>query len=160
MTKFEVTYRENYRKMFCVAHKVVGDKDVVSDIVQEVFVSYYEKLQNRHAINRPNSWLLRAVINKSVDYVNQQKKYVRLDAIQDNKEEDIIDKHQSEAVMQQALRRLNHQEMELVVLYSESFSYKEIAQITGIRFSSVGKTLSRSLNKLKEILKKMDDEMY
>ena len=138
---------------------MVGDRDVVCDIVQEIFVSYYEKLRNGHAVNHPNSWLLRAVINKSVDYVNRQKKYVRLDAGYDDKEEDVVEKRQSEAVMQQALRRLNHQEMELVTLYSEDFSYKEIAQITGIRFSSVGKTLSRSLKKLGEILKKMDDEM-
>ena len=146
--------------MFCVARKIVGDKDIVCDIVQEIFVSYYEKLQNGHVINYPNSWLMRAVINKSVDYVNQQKKYLRLDAIQDDKEEGIIEKRQSEIAIQQAICRLNHKEMELVLLYSENFSYKEIAQMTGIRFSSVGKTLSRSLKRLKGILKTMGYEMY
>jgi DNA-directed RNA polymerase specialized sigma24 family protein len=36
----------------------------------------------------------------------------------------------------------------LLTLYSEDFSYKEIAEITGIKFSSVGKTLARALKKL------------
>jgi len=50
--------------------------------------------------------------------------------------------------------------MKIVILYSEEYSYKEIAKIAEINFSSVGKTLSRTLQKLKEILITMNYEMY
>jgi len=39
-------------------------------------------------------------------------------------------------------------------------SYKEIAGITGIKYSSVGKMLSRTIKKLDEIIKRMGYEMY
>ena len=41
----------------------------------------------------------------------------------------------------------------LVVLYSEGLSYKEIAKASGVRFSSIGKMLSRILKKLETELK-------
>ena len=47
------------------------------------------------------------------------------------------------------ISKLDDKDQSLVVLYSEGYSYKEIAEITGINFNSVGKTLSRILEKLR-----------
>jgi len=58
------------------------------------------------------------------------------------------------------LKRLTKDESVLAILYSEGCSYKEIAEITGIRLTSVGKTLSRTLMKLGNELKKMKYELY
>ena len=55
-------------------------------------------------------------------------------------------------IIQQALSQLSPQDRQLAVLYSEGFSYKEMSELVGIRFSSVGKTLSRVINKLHGIL--------
>jgi len=161
VNNFEATYKENYRKMFYVAKKIVSDEDVISDIVQEIFVCYYEKLQKGIEIHNPKSWLLRATINKCIDYINRNKKYVTINAISQI-EEDETDAsiNQSEIILRQAISKLKPQEIKLVLLYSESFSYKEISQIAEIKFSSVGKTLSRTLKKLKVILEKMNYEMY
>ena len=63
-------------------------------------------------------------------------------------------------VVRKALTMLGAQEMLLAVLYSEGFSYKEMAELTGIKYASVGKTLARTLQKLKVILNKMNYEMY
>ena len=149
--------------MFSIARKMVNDKDTACDIVQEVFVYYFEKTQIGHAVEYPRSWLLRATINKCIDYIACQKEFVQLDNIpQENaQQEDTIDKQQLEMIVRNALGQLKSQdEMQLVILYSEGYSYKEIAEITGIKFSSIGKTLSRTLKKLKEILKNSGYEMY
>jgi RNA polymerase sigma-70 factor (ECF subfamily) len=63
-------------------------------------------------------------------------------------------------IIQQALSQLSPQDRQLAVLYSEGFSYKEISDIMGIRFSSVGKTLSRVINKLYGILKSNGYETF
>ena len=78
LNNFESIYRENYPKMFNIAIKMVSDKDVTNDIVQEVFVYYFEKLQNGHTVHHPQSWLIRATINKCVDYLKQRKKHTSL----------------------------------------------------------------------------------
>ena len=62
-------------------------------------------------------------------------------------------------MVQAALSSLNPHERALMVLYSEGMSYKEIAESTGMRFSSVGKTLSRTLEKLENELKKQKYEL-
>ena len=47
------------------------------------------------------------------------------------------------------ISKLDGKDQSLVVLYSEGYSYKEIAEITGMNFNSVGKTLSRIFEKLR-----------
>jgi RNA polymerase sigma-70 factor (ECF subfamily) len=49
-----------------------------------------------------------------------------------------------------AIAHLNEKEQTLVVLYSEGYSYKEIAEMTGRNLSSIGKTLSRIMDKIKK----------
>jgi len=142
--------------MFSIARKMVNDKDAACDIVQDIFVYYYERLQKGQTVENPQNWLLRATINKCIDYSTGQKTFIRLDSLDPNEEqqqEDEFDEKQSEAKIRFALEQLkSHEELQLVLLYSEGYSYKEISEITGIKYTSIGKTLSRTLKKLKEIL--------
>jgi len=46
------------------------------------------------------------------------------------------------------------------VLYSEGLSYREISDATGIKSSSIGKTLSRTLEKLEKELINQKYELY
>jgi len=157
---FESTYKENYPKMFCMASKMVGDEDVAGDIVQDVFAYYFEKLQGGYVIRLPQNWLVRATVNKSIDYLNQRKKRTSLSDVDNlTAEVETFEIQQPDVILRQAIAELKPMEMKLIALYSEGYSYKEIAQIAEIKFSSVGKTLSRILDKLKGILKKMDYEM-
>jgi len=155
LEQFDIIYKENYRKMFSIANKMVNDKDVASDIVQEIFVCYYEKTQGGHVVEKPRSWLLRATINKCIDHSNYRKGFMQLEDLPQNEEalEGKQDKNLSEKIVKKSLGQLKSQkEMQLVLLYSEGYSYREISEITEIRFSSIGKTLSRALKKLKDIL--------
>ncbi len=160
MEHFESTYKDNYQKMFQLAQKMLVEQDDIPDILQEIFVCYYEKLKSGSSIEFPRSWLMKATVNKSIDYLNHQKRHTSLDAVKDYKEDELVEKQQSESEIRNAISQLSEKEMKLVILYSEDFSYKEISEITGIKFSSVGKSLFRSLEKLKVILKKMNYEMY
>ena len=51
-----------------------------------------------------------------------------------------------------SLRSLNDAEKAVVSLFLEDFSYREIAEITGLTESNVGVRLNRIKNKLKKIL--------
>ena len=139
---------------------MVNDGDVAGDIVQEVFVYYFERLQKGFVVHHPPSWLARAAINKCVDYINYKEKHTSLSVANELDIEEETSDATSDLMLKQAIDKLKPVEMKLIILYSEGYSYKEIAQIAEINFSSVGKTLSRTLHKLKEILKKMNYEMY
>ncbi len=161
MNNFDTIYKENYKRMFGVALKMVNDKDVVCDILQDVFVYYFQKSQNGSKINQPGSWLIRATINKCIDYSKSRKKYTKIEGIDPIPEgQDPIDRKQDQAIITLALSKLKPQEKTLALLYGEGMSYKEIAEVSGIKLSSVGKMLARTIKKLDKILEKMNYEMY
>ncbi len=161
MNNFDTIYKENYQKMYCVALNMINDRDAVCDIIQDIFIYYHRISQNGKKINKPKSWLMRATINKCIDYLKYQKKYLKIESIEPIPIiEDSIVKNQEKEIIEQALSRLKPKEKTLAILYSEGLSYREISEVSGIKFSSVGKTLSRTIKKLDEILKKMDYEMY
>ena len=63
-------------------------------------------------------------------------------------------------VISLAVSKLNSQEKILATVYSEGLSYKEIAEVTGIKFSSIGKMLSRTLKKMEKELKNQRYDLY
>jgi len=150
---FAKIYNQNYAMMYRVAVKMIGNNDVVRDIVQEVFIHLYEKRNDSMVINHYPGWLYRATYNKCIDYLKQQSKFSNLEVL-DNKacEEESFDKQKAKAMIRRALKTLNTKEQFLAVLYSEGLSYKEMSEATGIHLGSIGKTLSRTLKKLEKEL--------
>jgi RNA polymerase sigma-70 factor (ECF subfamily) len=140
---------------------MVSDGDIVYDILQEVFIYYYKKLENGVEIKYPKTWLVRATINKCFDHLKYKAKHRKIEdiapiAISD----DCSEQDQKRMILNHALSKLKDKEKTLVLLYGEGMSYKEISKVTGINETSVGKTLSRSLKKFETILKSIDHEMY
>jgi RNA polymerase sigma-70 factor (ECF subfamily) len=140
---------------------MINDRDAVCDIIQDIFIYYHKLSQNGNTINKPKSWLMRATINKCIDYSKYQKKYLKIDSIEPIPIiEDSTEKNQEKEIIKHAISKLKPKEKTLAILYSEGMSYKEISEVSGIKFASVGKMVSRTIKKLDEILKKMDYEMY
>lgn len=147
--------------MHRVAKRMVNDSDVVSDIIQDVFIYLYEKLNNGKEILYPKSWLYRATSNKCVDFLKRQKRFQNTDILNNRTTEDKSNELlETNLIVYKALAKLRPQEKALAVLYSEGLSYKEIAEATGIKFSSIGKKLSRTLKKLENELKDQRHELY
>lgn len=161
MKTFEETYAENYARLHRLATGMVNDRDSASDIVQEVFAALYEKLNGGGAVLYVNTWLYRVTLNKCTDYLKRLKRHRPLEEASNQAVEEVLpERMEQKRILRLALSRLKPTERALLALYSEGFSYKEIAETTGIRFSSVGKTLARTLVKMEEHLKSLSYEMY
>jgi RNA polymerase sigma-70 factor (ECF subfamily) len=159
LNDFETVYKENYQKMYRIALKMINDKDAVYDILQDIFLSYYQKSRKGYEIKTPKSWLVRATINKCIDYSKLRKRHTKIDGLETNLiNEDEIEKGQDKEFVKIALSKLKPREKALALLYGEGMSYKDISEISNIKLSSVGKMLSRTLKKLDGILKQMNYE--
>ena len=140
---------------------MVNDADQASDIVQDIFIYLYEKLQKGYRINHMRSWLSKAVYNRSVDFLRKPKRDVGLEALtNESMESPSLEIDEIKAAIGVALNKLKHNEKLLAILYSEGFSYKEMADISGIKLISIGKTLSRVLIKLKKDLTAHGHELH
>ena len=153
LDQFESTYHQYYPLLWAVAMKLLADEDTAADVLQDVFAAYFSQSQ-KSQIRQPKSWLLRVTLNKCADCAAYQNRHTDLSAA--NMVEPAVESadytKDKRKIIQQALSQLSPQDRQLAVLYSEGFSYKEMSELVGIRFSSVGKTLSRVINKLHGIL--------
>lgn len=161
MDQFESTYHQYYPLLWAVAMKLLADEDTAADVLQDVFTAYFSQSQ-KSQIRQPKSWLLRVTLNKCADCAAYQKRHTDISAadVPEQEAETVDYTNDKRKIIQQALSQLSPQDRQLAVLYSEGFSYKEISDIMGIRFSSVGKTLSRVINKLYGILKSNGYETF
>lgn len=161
MDTFQNIYKQNYKAVYRVAQKLIRDKDTVDDIIQEIFIYLHEKMVEGIVIQYPKSWLYRATYNKCIDHLKMINKFQPLDAFENSlKEENALCENDMHMEIQKALSKLKPEDKFLVVLYSEGLSYKELAETTGIKFSSIGKKLSRALQKIQLELKSKHYELY
>ena len=147
--EFEKTYRDHYPKLFRIAAKMLQDSDDAKDVVQDVFTTYYFAMNNEKVIRDTKNWLVRSTINKGIDYKRKTARTVTMEKPICETGEQTLDEASD---ILNAITHLNEKEQTLVVLYSEGYSYKEIAEMTGRNLPSIGKTLSRIMEKIKKHL--------
>ena len=129
---------------------MLRDTDAARDVVHDVFMAYYFVLNDKKVIKDSKTWLIRCTINKGVDFLRKNKKIVSDDNVaKENITSQTIDSQLYLISISSLISKLDAKDQSLVVLYSEGYSYKEIAEIIGMNFNSVGKTLSRILEKLR-----------
>ena len=145
--EFEKTYQSYYPKLFRIAAKMLKATEDAKDVVQDVFTAYYFAMNNEKVIRDTKNWLIRSTINKGIDY---KRKMARTITMESPLSDTIESPHDEASDILNAIDHLNEKEQTLVVLYSEGYSYKEIAEITGRNYHSIGKTLSRILDKIKK----------
>jgi RNA polymerase sigma-70 factor (ECF subfamily) len=147
--------------MFRVATRMVGNSEDVSDIIQEIFIDYFNKTSNGNIIQHPKSWLYRATINKCIDSHRKRKRFKDLESLCEyNSEPGLVENQEIKDAIILAISKLKPKEKILATVYSEGLSYKEIAEVTGIKFSSIGKMLSRTLKKMEKELRNQHYELY
>ena len=145
--EFEKTYQIYYPKLFRIASKILKATEDANDVVQDVFTAYYFAMNNEKVIRDTKNWLIRSTINKGIDYKRKMARTITMESpLPDTND---ISQDESSDILN-AVDLLNEKEQTLVVLYSEGYSYKEIAEITGRNYHSIGKTLSRIMDKIKK----------
>ena len=158
---FDTLYSEYYMDMYRIAKKLTDDEEGAADIIQEVFIHLFNSLNNGIDISHPKGWLYRVTYLKCMDHFRKIKRSNVVELTENIEYRDEQNEKQELKVMiSHAMSKLKPQERVLAVLYSEGLTYNEMASATGIKFSSIGKTLSRSLKKLGKELNNQRYEMY
>ena len=152
--QFDEIYRQNYTLVYSLANKIVQDEEVSKDITQEIFLKLYHVLRDSVKILNIQGWLYRCTVNYCYNYlrdIRKKKPTVNIDAAAEINapEINLVELEKVQRVQQMVLQ-LKEKEQLLLTLYSEGMSYKEMADVSGIPFNSIGKSLMRALSKLKK----------
>jgi len=130
---------------------VLGDRMTAEDIAQDTFIRLYERPPGD--FTNLSGWLIRVSTNLAYNHLRGEKSRKRRET--ENAPPEVFEDDffsSGEALeAREALQILDEIDRICLILKFSGFSYDEIAQTTGIKKSSVGKTLARALIKFKQV---------
>jgi len=158
--EFTLLYQKIYPLLFRYLYRLSKNEEASKDICQEVFMKLYSEINKGNKIEFIKSWLFKCATNNFLNKVKREQivkfeEYTEANEYRDPQNpEEIFIKDENLKCIAYAINKLSPIEKQLIYLYQEDFSYAEIAMITGIKPNSVGKTLSRTIQKVTSRLHK------
>jgi RNA polymerase sigma-70 factor (ECF subfamily) len=150
--EFEIIFREQFKPLCNLANTMVKDADAAKDIVQQVFLNYWQIRENLIIRGATKGYLYRAVVNASLNHINKFKRIVPLDSSLTNITADIENDsvNQVEIKVRNAIGALPPicQKVFTLSRYS-NLTNKEIAEELEISLKTVEKHISKALKALR-----------
>lgn len=149
-------YKLYYKAMYNTSLRIVSDSMEAEDIMQESFLSAFEKIDTYSGTVSFGAWLKKIVINRSLDALNKRKVVfedieshtsIRDDSGDDSERYQELDIRVEE--IKEAIERLPDGYRVILSLYLlEGYDHDEIAEIMAINSSTSRSQLSRAKQKL------------
>ncbi len=152
--KFIRAVQENERLIFKIATFYTDCREDRDDLVQEIIYNLWKSFESFNQRSALSTWLYRIAMNVSIFHLKKNKK--RVSTVEtglevfDFQDTEMDDYEEKMASLQQQIQHLNLFDKGILMLYLESKSHEEIAEIVGISKSNVGTKLSRIKEKLKK----------
>ncbi|MBP3517598.1 MAG: sigma-70 family RNA polymerase sigma factor [Parabacteroides sp.] len=157
--------REAFKEMYCRFYsllyhyglKLVSDKELVKDCIQDIFVKIIQNHSTLSPTLNVKGYLIRTLRNKIIDIIEKERGMDDIERYGDNfiaddsfwEEED---KNPCFRFFMRAFSELSSHQQEIIYLYYvNELKHEEIAEILGINYQSSKNLLFRSLSKLKKI---------
>lgn len=154
-------YKQYSKAMYNIANRFLNNKMDAEDILQESFVTAFQRLDELQNKDAFASWLKRIVINKCISL--QRKRKIQFEEIDEQRHGEAEDPEEGmpqvdPALVHQAIKELPAKgRMVLVLRALEGYSHKEIAETMGVTVSTSKTQYSRALTLLNGKLKDKRD---
>lgn len=150
-----------FKAMYNTAFRFVQQQDVAEDITQDAFIVAFTKMNSLQNEITFSKWLKQIVVNKSLTYLKQKKKFCELPI---NLYSISIDEPEgfeiavADVGVQNIIKAINslkdNYRILLTLHYIEGFDYDEIVKITGFTHVNCRTIISRAKISLKKKLKR------
>jgi RNA polymerase sigma-70 factor (ECF subfamily) len=149
-------YKLYYKAMFNTSLRIVSDTMEAEDIMQEAFLSAFEKIETYSGTVSFGAWLKKIVINRSLDAVNRKKAifedidtHYELQEKAEDTAEGINNLQEKMNEVKSAIKQLPDGYRIILSLYLlEGYDHDEIGEILNISSSTSRSQLSRAKQKL------------
>lgn len=157
---FQRIYNKSKTRVLNYIQRSVRDRDEALDLLQEVFITFYDKLPELDvSTDRIESWLVKTARNVILTYVRDTHRRLTRD-LQNTQESDTWEKdEQVGKIYQKELEKhidnflvsLNDQERNLFILQKiEQVRYNDLEKILGIPQRTMKRMAANLLQRLKE----------
>lgn len=156
---FEELFRRNYPRLCQRVFRITQDMEAAEDIVQEVFVNFWDSDQLQ-AIVLPEPYLYKAALNKALNYTASQKrratlgiKYSSQQPFSGNNAEQDLELAELQQKADEAIASLPPVCRKVFLLSRyEEMSHKEIAEFLDISPNTVDNHIKKALSILRKAL--------
>ena len=157
-------YKLYYKTMYNTSLRIVNDSMEAEDIMQEAFLSAFEKIDSYSGTVSFGAWLKTIVVNRSLDALSKRKvifENIDLHAEIKDESDDESDRREELSAkaedIKEAINALPDGYRIILSLYLlEGYDHDEIAEIMSITSSTSRSQLSRAKQKLISDLKKKE----
>jgi RNA polymerase sigma-70 factor (ECF subfamily) len=158
--EFQRIYQKSKSRVLSYIQRSIRDRDEALDLLQEVFITFYDKLPELDiSTDRIESWLVKTARNVILNYMRDTHRRLTRD-LQSTQASDTWEKdEQVGKIYQKELEKhidnflvsLNDQERNLFILQKiEQVKYNDLEKILGIPQRTMKRMVSNLLQRLKE----------
>src|SRR5690606_25120822 len=146
--EIEQLFKEQYALLCLVSFGIVKDKDASKDIVQDFFMSYWQRKETILVTTSFKAYAIKAVKNLSLLYLEIAKKNKTLLNslnIEAFEEQQVFNKPRDYSKMQELIDRLPESRRNIFISFVvQGMSYAEIAETYGITINTVKTQMKRA----------------
>lgn len=152
-----ILFRKYSKAMYNIAVRFTNNRMDAEDILQESFITAFERLQELENTASFPSWLKRIVVNRSVDHI--RKKRLKFDDLDDSVADiqetgDEADLNIDPELIHEMIKNLPQGGRTVLVLHVlEGYKHREIAEMLGISESTSKSQYTRAIGLLYSNLK-------
>ncbi|MCW9013371.1 MAG: RNA polymerase sigma factor [Gammaproteobacteria bacterium] len=166
--QFEQLVQPHLQRLYKLAYRFAGQRDDAEDLVQDVLLKLYPRLEEMQAIEKLGPWLARVLYRHFIDrlrsqqrspiqFIDDEQPFYESHVSDGLEPDDLLESELSQQSLQRALDQLNEDQRLLVLLHDvEGYSLPEINQLLDVSVGTIKSRLSRARSKLREILGKME----
>lgn len=153
--EFSEVYHHNKKPLYNYVRKMIDERSVIEDILQNIFLKLYENLEKIKNLDSINYWLFKTARNEVYEHWRKQKKNLKPE---ENNHEEVylghdvnyeIEKRDLINVINAELNKYDKSHKEIFILREYSgLSYREIAKVLDISEDLVKSRLFKLRQKL------------
>ncbi|MEE1270224.1 MAG: sigma-70 family RNA polymerase sigma factor [Prevotellamassilia sp.] len=150
--EFTQLVQEQKSTIYTVCYMFARDKDEAADLFQDVLINLWKGIGKFRNDSEISTWIYRVSLNTCISADRKKRKMptTRLDMNIDLFDDDDTDSRQIQ-VLRQRIQRLQPLDRAIVLLWLESLSYQEIADIVGLTPKNISVRLTRIRLQLKQM---------
>ena len=166
---FKFFFEKYYTDLCNLMNFYLHNPEISEEIVQDIFVYFWEKKENIEIKSSVKSYLIKASKNKGLNYfrnekirLNIQEKLVKINGNYfDELPENSFDAQQLRELIDKSVNSLPPKCREIFILAKKKeLSYKDIAKKLGISVKTVENQMGKALKILREILRPYYNEIF
>src|SRR3954465_11200391 len=135
--------------LYRLALPMLHEPDAAQDVVQDTFARLIEQLRAHGPLANPRGWLYTVAAHGCRDRQRRIGRWLPWISTRDvRRASERPNGFDDRQAVLHAIRALSSRDRLLIALRTQGLSYHEIGDASGIRHSSVGRILTRALNRL------------